>query len=145
MLSDAVVIWRAWAICQRSTRKYLWVTMGSFILTASTCTFDPKIDIPPIYIPVAVFATIGFRTVAFIQFPNNNLNKSIYLTPGLDILQLSSWTLSLLSNLSATVLVALTAWCVKSLSYRDRSNSESHLSSAQATSANCFHGKGYYV
>ncbi|KAJ6594299.1 hypothetical protein B0H19DRAFT_1366199 [Mycena capillaripes] len=93
LLSDGVVIWRAWVICQHRMRRYIWVTIGFLVLTS-----------------MAVFTMIGFRIVAFVQFPDNGLNKIISLTPGLDILQLSSWTLSLVSNLSATAVVAVTAW-----------------------------------
>jgi hypothetical protein len=34
VLSDGVVVWRAWVISHRDLRKYLWVTMGFLVLTA---------------------------------------------------------------------------------------------------------------
>ncbi|KAJ6594298.1 hypothetical protein B0H19DRAFT_1246985 [Mycena capillaripes] len=96
ILSDAVVIWRARTICQRNLKKYLWVTMGFLVLTG-----------------VAVFAMIGFRITALNVNPQRkNFNIGIPTIPGLDvsfILQLSSWLLSLISNLSATAVVAITA------------------------------------
>ncbi|KAF8199827.1 hypothetical protein K438DRAFT_668354 [Mycena galopus ATCC 62051] len=94
VLSDCVVVWRAWVIAQRRLRKYLWVTMGLVALTA-----------------IAVALTIAFRIVAFIQSPINNLGQKnlSYIESALNILQFSTAMLSLLSNFSATAVVGLTA------------------------------------
>jgi len=92
VLSDGVVVWRAWVISHRDLRKYLWVTMGFLALTA-----------------VAVFVLIGFRITAFIQSPIDDLSKNNFLRPAIDILQISTGVLSLVSNLSATAVVGITA------------------------------------
>ncbi|KAJ6544035.1 hypothetical protein B0H19DRAFT_1267340 [Mycena capillaripes] len=90
VISDAVVIWRAWIISQHKLRKYLWVTGFFWVLTF-----------------IAVLTTIGFRVDALTE---SKLAKAISLTPGLDVLQLLSWMLSLASNISATSIVAVTTW-----------------------------------
>ncbi|KAJ6571450.1 hypothetical protein B0H19DRAFT_1231251 [Mycena capillaripes] len=92
VFGDGVVVWRAWVICQRRLRKYLWITMGFLALTA-----------------IAVFLIIGLRIAALIVSPINNLNKTSFLNPSIDILQVSTGVLSLFSNLSATAVVAATA------------------------------------
>ncbi|KAJ7693351.1 hypothetical protein B0H17DRAFT_1059849 [Mycena rosella] len=92
VLSDSVVVWRAWVIC-RDRRKYLWITIGFLVLTAAS-----------------VVCTIVFRIVALIESPLEKLAKGSSLNEGIDILQLSNLVWSLLSNLSATAAVGVCAW-----------------------------------
>ncbi|KAF7350230.1 hypothetical protein MVEN_01326400 [Mycena venus] len=93
VLGDGVVVWRAWVICQRHLRRYLCVAMGFLGLTA-----------------VAIFLTIAFRIVALIRPAMATSSKHNILNPGIDILQLSTGVLSLLSNLTSTTVVGVTAW-----------------------------------
>ncbi|KAJ7141427.1 hypothetical protein C8R44DRAFT_763436 [Mycena epipterygia] len=92
VLSDGVVVWRAWIICPRH-RAYLWITIGFLILTTAS-----------------VASTIVFRIVAFIQSPIDDLSPDSVLNKGINILQISNVVMSLLSNLSATAVVGVTAW-----------------------------------
>ncbi|KAJ7187859.1 hypothetical protein C8R46DRAFT_1205091 [Mycena filopes] len=52
VLSDGIVVWRAWIICRRDHRKYLWITIFFLVLTAIT-----------------VFLTILFRVIALRPAP----------------------------------------------------------------------------
>ncbi|KAK7005873.1 hypothetical protein R3P38DRAFT_3040097 [Favolaschia claudopus] len=94
VLSDCVVFWRAWVISHRNLRKYLWVTLALVVLTA-----------------LAVFLTIAFRIVAYIQTPSKNLSKTntYSIRTVIDVLQVSTGVFSFVSNLSATIIVAVTA------------------------------------
>ncbi|KAJ7187863.1 hypothetical protein C8R46DRAFT_1340793 [Mycena filopes] len=93
VLSDGIVVWRAWIICRRDHRKYLWITIFFLILTAIT-----------------VFLTIIFRVIGLVQSPIANLPLHSVLHRGIDILQISTVGTSLLSNLAATGAVGATAW-----------------------------------
>ncbi|KAJ7650954.1 hypothetical protein FB45DRAFT_28478 [Roridomyces roridus] len=90
VFSDAVVVWRAWIICRRHHRKFLWITIGFLGVTTIT-----------------VFLTIVFRIVSTVQSPIHNLNNVI--SRGIDILQVTTLITSLLSNLTATGVVGATA------------------------------------
>ncbi|KAJ7693335.1 hypothetical protein B0H17DRAFT_1059787 [Mycena rosella] len=91
IISDSVVVWRAWILSLRNYRKYLAVTM--FFLVVTT---------------VSVTCTIIFRIIAVVQFPWVKLPSSSYLIQGINILQMSNLGMSLLSNLSATIVVGAT-------------------------------------
>ncbi|KAJ7881412.1 hypothetical protein B0H13DRAFT_935198, partial [Mycena leptocephala] len=93
VLSDGVVVWRAWVICLRNHRKYLWITVVFLALTALTVTL-----------------TIVFRIAGLIVSPIDNLPKGSVLDRGIDILQICTLATSLLSNFTATGVVAATAW-----------------------------------
>ncbi|KAJ6594233.1 hypothetical protein B0H19DRAFT_54622 [Mycena capillaripes] len=93
IFSDAVVVWRAWIICLRSYRKYLWFTIAFLVLTA-----------------ISIICIIIFRIIALVEVPYAQLPNGSYLRKGIDILQISAIGCSLISNLSATVVVGATAW-----------------------------------
>ncbi|KAJ7680660.1 hypothetical protein DFH06DRAFT_1163848 [Mycena polygramma] len=93
VFSDGVVVWRAWIISFRNYRKYLYVTIVFWVLTAVTVT-----------------STIVFRIIALIQSPYAQLPDSSYLAKGINILQMCNLVFSLISNLSATAVVGTTAW-----------------------------------
>ncbi|KAK7005868.1 hypothetical protein R3P38DRAFT_3040069 [Favolaschia claudopus] len=92
VVGDGVVVWRAWIICQRNHRKYLWIAIVFLAITAIT-----------------VALTIGFRIVGVVVSPIKNLPKDSVLAQGIDILQVTTLFTSLLSNLTATGVVAATA------------------------------------
>ncbi|KAJ6521899.1 hypothetical protein DFH09DRAFT_211631 [Mycena vulgaris] len=93
ILSDSVVMWRCWIICMRNHRKYLCITL--FFLGVTT---------------VSVTGTIIFRIIALVESPYAQLPNSSYLVKGIDILQIANLSMSLLSNISATSVVGITAW-----------------------------------
>ncbi|KAF7376474.1 hypothetical protein MSAN_00063100 [Mycena sanguinolenta] len=84
IISDGVVIWKARAICQHQLKKYLWISMGFLVLAA-----------------IAVVLTISFIMVL------ENRPESVSLDPRL--VQAFVLGLSLLSTLSATALLVVTA------------------------------------
>jgi len=92
VLSDGVVVWRAWIICVRKHRKFLWIT---FVLLGFTA--------------ITVLLTIAVRIVSLIESPINDLNSGNFLARAINILQITTLTTSLLSNLAATGVVAATA------------------------------------
>ncbi|KAJ7723557.1 hypothetical protein B0H16DRAFT_339457 [Mycena metata] len=93
VLSDGIVVWRAWIICRRDHRKYLWTTIVFLVLTALT-----------------VFLTILFRLIGMIQSPIVNFPTGSALAKGINVLQVTTLGTSLLSNLTATGAVGATAW-----------------------------------
>ncbi|KAJ7699813.1 hypothetical protein B0H16DRAFT_1903136 [Mycena metata] len=93
VLSDGIVVWRAWIICRRDHRKYLWITIIFLVLTTLT-----------------VFLTIIFRVIGTIRYPIVYLPTGSYLLKGINVLQVTTLGTSLLSNLTATGAVGATAW-----------------------------------
>ncbi|KAJ7646918.1 hypothetical protein FB45DRAFT_891821 [Roridomyces roridus] len=98
VITDAVVIWRAWILCLRQHRKYLCITIGFLALTA-----------------ISVFGTIVFRIIGVVQSPFAPINNSSYLVKGINVFQIAALGMSLLSNLSATAIVAAAAWHYRSI------------------------------
>ncbi|KAJ6527639.1 hypothetical protein B0H19DRAFT_860878, partial [Mycena capillaripes] len=94
VLSDGVVVWRAWVICLRNQRKYLWITIVFLALTAIT-----------------VGLIIAFKIAYLIISPIKDLPKDSLLERGVDILQIATIAMSVLSNFTATGVVGATAWC----------------------------------
>jgi len=92
-ISDGVVVWRAWVICLRNHRKYLWITI--FFLAVTIIT---------------VALTIAFRIAGTIVSPIANLTDGSFLKRGIDTLQVTTLFSSLVSNLTATGVVSATAW-----------------------------------
>ncbi|KAF7376490.1 hypothetical protein MSAN_00064900 [Mycena sanguinolenta] len=92
VLSDGVVVWRARIICVENRRKYMWITMGFLAVTSLSVTL-----------------TIAFR-VANCVIDLSDLSGGHFLPRVLDILQVTTLVMSLLSNLTATGVVGATAW-----------------------------------
>ncbi|KAJ7217687.1 hypothetical protein GGX14DRAFT_597355 [Mycena pura] len=93
VISDGVVVWRARVICLPRLRKYLWPAIIFFLLAA-----------------LVVWLTIGFRIAAFVKSPIASLPSDNFLARGIDVLQTTALSLSIVSNLSATAVVGATAW-----------------------------------
>ncbi|KAJ7708331.1 hypothetical protein B0H17DRAFT_917027 [Mycena rosella] len=93
VLSDGVVVWRAWVICLRNHRKYLWITIALLGITALT-----------------VLLTIATRIAGLIESPIVSLPNGNMLRRIIDIAQVTTLITSLLSNLTATGVVSVTAW-----------------------------------
>ncbi|KAJ6594336.1 hypothetical protein B0H19DRAFT_1095048 [Mycena capillaripes] len=87
VLSDGIVVWRAWVICLRSYRKYMCIPFFFLSLTA-----------------VAVLLTIAIRIVDM----NNVLIP--HLTDLLNTSQMTALGTSLISNLSSMGVVGATLW-----------------------------------
>ncbi|KAJ7072056.1 hypothetical protein C8F01DRAFT_226271 [Mycena amicta] len=93
VLSDGVVVWRAWILCLRNHRKYLWISI--FLLG---CT------------AISVCIWIVFRIVGTAISPIVSLDETSLLGRGIDFIQVVILFASTLSNLTATGVVSATAW-----------------------------------
>ncbi|KAJ6594341.1 hypothetical protein B0H19DRAFT_1095054 [Mycena capillaripes] len=87
VLSDGIVVWRAWVICLRSHRKYMCIPV--FFLSLTT---------------VAVLLTIAIRIVDM-----NNVSIP-HLSDLLNTTQMTALGTSLISNLSSMGVVGATLW-----------------------------------
>ncbi|KAJ6594339.1 hypothetical protein B0H19DRAFT_1095052 [Mycena capillaripes] len=87
VLSDGIVVWRAWVICLRSHRKYMCIPF--FFLSLTT---------------VAVLLTIAIRIVDM-----NNVSIP-HLANLLNTTQMTALGTSLISNLSSMGVVGATLW-----------------------------------
>ncbi|KAF7321784.1 hypothetical protein MKEN_00700200 [Mycena kentingensis (nom. inval.)] len=93
VISDGVVVWRAWVLCQQNHRKFLWVTVFFGVMTA-----------------LSVLLVIIFRVIGTIISPIDNLPTDRGIGRGIDCLQVLAVFLSLLSNLTALAATSVTAW-----------------------------------
>ncbi|KAJ4467025.1 hypothetical protein J3R30DRAFT_3580141 [Lentinula aciculospora] len=98
-LTDCVVVWRAWVLCQRDHRIVLFTCV--FFLC---CAF------------LSEMSTIGIRIVLFVLPPTS---ESIIasLSRSIDITQVSNLGLSLITNLIATGTVSFKAWRLRKMFY----------------------------
>ncbi|KAJ6500181.1 hypothetical protein C8R47DRAFT_971244 [Mycena vitilis] len=92
VLCDGVVIWRARLICTPDHRKYLYLPLFFLGLTS-----------------VAVAGIIGLRITALYK---TGFAKTAFSTMAINSLQVSAICMSIISNLSSTGVVGITAWFV---------------------------------
>ncbi|KAJ6587200.1 hypothetical protein DFH09DRAFT_248931 [Mycena vulgaris] len=90
VLSDGVVVWRARLICSPDEHKYMYFPL--FLMVLGT---------------LCVAALIGLRIASV---SNSNIGEHRAFVKTIDTLQISALGLSVLSNLSATGVVGITAW-----------------------------------
>ncbi|KAJ7072053.1 hypothetical protein C8F01DRAFT_225998 [Mycena amicta] len=90
IISDALVVWRARLICAPEHRKYMILPSGFVVLTSLSVATLIGLRIAAVW-SVSLGASPGFRTV-------------------IDILQVNGVNLSLISNLTTTSVVGVTAW-----------------------------------
>ncbi|KAJ7141414.1 hypothetical protein C8R44DRAFT_727014 [Mycena epipterygia] len=110
VLSDGIVVWRAWVICSRHHQKLLHIPILFLLLTA-----------------ISVASTIGLRIASVINF---EFGISSLFTRIINILQTSTLVFSLISNLSATGVIAATAWRYRQTiraAFREHSKSDQIL------------------
>ncbi|KAF8139492.1 hypothetical protein K438DRAFT_1946745 [Mycena galopus ATCC 62051] len=91
-LCDGVIIWRARLICSQGHRKYLYLPL--FFLTLTT---------------LAVVGLIGLRILSTVGI---SFRFSPAFTEAINILQVAAFITSVISNLSSTGVVGITAWFV---------------------------------
>ncbi|KAH8103609.1 hypothetical protein BXZ70DRAFT_742410 [Cristinia sonorae] len=90
VLTDGVVVWRAWVLCRDDSRNGLMVSLGFLALAC-----------------LSVTSTIAIRIGLFVA-TKGQLNK--HLSRAIDITQVANLVFSLLTNFTATSIVALKAW-----------------------------------
>ncbi|KIP04974.1 hypothetical protein PHLGIDRAFT_176108 [Phlebiopsis gigantea 11061_1 CR5-6] len=93
-IADAVVLWRAWVVCKEAFRKVLLVAYGCLCLTA-----------------VGIIVTIALRVAVNAQENgqerDNNNNTTVR---ALDVVQIVSIGISMLTNVVTTVIFGLYVW-----------------------------------
>ncbi|KAF7305995.1 hypothetical protein HMN09_00754000 [Mycena chlorophos] len=93
VVSDCVVVWRAWVICLRHHRRYMWVSIFFLICSA-----------------ISQGIWIVFRIIGTAISPKVNLNTTTGLGRGINIIEGVIVFTSTLSNLCATGVVSATAY-----------------------------------
>ncbi|PSR77964.1 hypothetical protein PHLCEN_2v7622 [Hermanssonia centrifuga] len=88
--TDAVVVWRAWALCKTEYRKVLFIPVVLLCLTA-----------------LSVFTTIGLRIASFLTPGGFSFKPVLH---AIDICQVSNLVWSLLTNISATSIISHKTW-----------------------------------
>ncbi|KAJ7049661.1 hypothetical protein C8F01DRAFT_724521 [Mycena amicta] len=91
VFTDAIVIWRAWVICSEH-RKFLFIPAIFFLLTT-----------------VSTAGLIVLRVID-VSADSKWIAAHKPLTKAINVLQLTFITTSLLSNMTATGLIGITAW-----------------------------------
>ncbi|THU80954.1 hypothetical protein K435DRAFT_938502, partial [Dendrothele bispora CBS 962.96] len=92
VITDGVVVWRAWTLCQDESRKVLYSAI--FFLICDS---------------LSVLATIILRLLLYINHDTNTpINK--HLIRAIDIAQVSNLVLSSLTNIISTSTVSVKAW-----------------------------------
>ncbi|KAJ8095751.1 hypothetical protein PM082_022858 [Marasmius tenuissimus] len=98
-LTDAVVFWRAWVLCNKDYRKSLYIPL--FFLCCASLT---------------ITATVVIR-ITIQSIPHLDGSKSDprikSLSRAIDVCQVANLVFSLLLNISATVIVAVKSWWIK--------------------------------
>ncbi len=118
MLTDGVVVWRAWVLCQDGYSKsliiplmFLCLTFCEFLFFNASAGFLLTVSMTT----VSVLATIGLRVAITVL---NDTQHTVIVDKGalvLDYLQVANLVLSLLTNICSTSVVGIKAWSASSL------------------------------
>jgi len=102
-LADAVVVWRSWVLCSNEYRRALKVAVFLLMIVALT-----------------VVSTIVIRIILELPVNRHQINDaSSTLNKAIDISQMMNLTISLMTNLFATSIVAIKAWKYRQSIRRD--------------------------
>ncbi|KAJ7745482.1 hypothetical protein DFH07DRAFT_924738 [Mycena maculata] len=110
VLSNGIVIWRAWVICSRVHRNSLRIPITFLVLTA-----------------VAVFFLIVLQIISGGRFAETGNHIFAAIIEGL---QMSTLVFSLISNLSAKGIITFTAWAHRQnirVTFQEKSKSDQVL------------------
>ncbi|KAI0266779.1 hypothetical protein BC834DRAFT_984112 [Gloeopeniophorella convolvens] len=113
ILTDGVVVWRAWVLCGNDGKKKMFVPIAFLVLNSL------------IYI-----ATVGVRIA--LSFVSHNSRSFDQLTRSIDVTQVTNLGLSLLTNVLATSIVAHKA-CLCRRKYRTLVSSNLGSTSTRAS------------
>ncbi|THU80032.1 hypothetical protein K435DRAFT_768381 [Dendrothele bispora CBS 962.96] len=92
VLTDGVVVWRAWVLCHDENRKALFVPMFLLCCTGAT-----------------TFATIGIR-ITLSAAHHLRADDIKHLGRAIDVCQVTNLSLSLLTNIASTLIISRKAW-----------------------------------
>jgi len=90
-LADVVVVWRAWVLCAGHSKAVLMVPVVCLVINAF------------VYV-----ATVVVRAALFITAEHTQIHRN--LADVIDVTQVADLTLSLLTNILATSIIAVEAW-----------------------------------
>ncbi|THU96103.1 hypothetical protein K435DRAFT_665107 [Dendrothele bispora CBS 962.96] len=93
VLTDGVVVWRAWVLCQDQSRKALWFAIFFLVCSAFSVT-----------------ATIIIRLLTYVVTGDSAQHK---LSRAIDITQVGNLVLSIFTNIISTSTISLKAWRVR--------------------------------
>ncbi|KAK0465886.1 uncharacterized protein EV420DRAFT_799027 [Desarmillaria tabescens] len=94
VLTDGIVVWRAWVICRDEYSKFLILPLVFLCLTL-----------------LSVFVTIGLRvTITTMSVSRHIVMDHTALTHALNYSQIINLALSLLTNIFSTLIVGVKAW-----------------------------------
>lgn len=110
IFGDAVVVWRAHSLCKHDYPKALPIPIFLLLLTTSTLAFSHFSSSDKQFQAVSVFGTIGIRIATFFTRAGAGAPPSDHLIHALDVAQVGIWVSSLLTNLSATLIMTHKAW-----------------------------------
>ncbi|THU96904.1 hypothetical protein K435DRAFT_890726 [Dendrothele bispora CBS 962.96] len=91
VLTDGVVVWRAWVLCQDQSRKALWFAIFFFVCSGFSVT-----------------ATIIIRLLTYIIMGDSLVQHK--LTRAINVTQVGNLVLSILTNIISTSTISLKAW-----------------------------------
>ncbi|KAK7433472.1 hypothetical protein VKT23_015480 [Stygiomarasmius scandens] len=91
VLTDGVVVWRAWVLCQDYSRKFLYLAIFFLICSAFSVT-----------------ATIIIRLLLYTTEENSPVHHD--LARAIDITQVANLVLSILTNVTSTSIISVKAW-----------------------------------
>ena len=119
MLTDGVVVWRAWVLCRDGYSKSLIIPLMLLCLTIckfwffyASAGFLPTIGMTT----VSVLATIGLRSaISGLTDTQHTVTHHKGISLVLDYLQVANLVLSLLTNICSTSVVGIKAWSASSL------------------------------
>lgn len=117
VITDGVVVWRAWILCPNTSRWILLIPTISLALTFSMFLrhFGAKTSLKFSWATVSVFGTIGIRTTITIsQARGIAVPNSSPLIHALNVSQVTNLVMTLITNVLATSIISRKAWYVHS-------------------------------
>ncbi|EJD37084.1 hypothetical protein AURDEDRAFT_173841 [Auricularia subglabra TFB-10046 SS5] len=93
-VTDGIVVWRAWVLCRRDSGRLLYIPLALWCLAC-----------------LSMAATLAMRlAITIVRVHNDYKMEPAQLTIGINIPQVSSFALTLLTNIISTALIARKAW-----------------------------------
>ncbi|KIK52106.1 hypothetical protein GYMLUDRAFT_180498 [Collybiopsis luxurians FD-317 M1] len=97
IFTDGVVVWRAWILCKNDSKKTLCFCI--FVALCACCSFN-------------TLAAIIIEVVQALTSPED-IKRDNTLTRAINVCHVAILVLSLLTNLSATSIIAVKAWLAR--------------------------------
>ena len=111
IISDSIVVWRAYALCREDYRRILYLPIFLLSLTTSERLIS-LLTFLSLSLPVSILTTIGIRIGTFFTAAGPGASKDHPIIRAIDIFQVSNYVWSFLTNVTATCIVSHKAWYV---------------------------------